>query len=243
MERPVMHIIPAVDILGGSAVRLVRGDYDAVTAFDADPVAAVRRWGSLGADPIHVVDLDAARGGDGARPAIEQCAAAGHRIQLGGGIRRVDDAQWARSVGVARVVLGSVLLVDPMEARRIVEAVDPAVIVAAVDVRGGAAMASGWLEPGVDLAAALRVVVDLGIPRALVTGIERDGTMEGPDIALLEQAKESAPTLELIASGGVGSLADIRTLATSGLVEAAIVGRALYEGAFTYPEAVAAGRS
>ena len=124
-------------------------------------------------------------------------------------------------------------------AAAVVAAVGPSRVVAAIDVRDGKATGAGWLDAGRELGPVLRDLVDAGVVRALATGISQDGTLQGPDTALLDQVAAVAPELALIASGGVGSLADITRVAQKG-VEAAIVGRALYDGRFTFEEATAA---
>lgn len=235
-----MQIIPAVDLLDGAAVRLLRGDYGAVTGYGRDPAAIARGFVSQGAGLVHVVDLEAARGGQRQVDTVEAVLDAGVPIQLGGGIRTARDARWAVDAGASRVVVGSAL-VGPSDGpgADIVEAVGAEAVVAAVDVRDGRALGSGWLDGGSALGSVLDRIVRLGIPRMLVTGIERDGTMAGPDLDLLSEVRASAPGVALIASGGVGTLDDIGSLVGLGEpVEAAIVGRALYERRFTLGEAI-----
>ncbi|MDJ0790750.1 MAG: 1-(5-phosphoribosyl)-5-[(5-phosphoribosylamino)methylideneamino] imidazole-4-carboxamide isomerase [Acidimicrobiia bacterium] len=236
-----MQIIPAVDILDGAAVRLYRGAYDRVTRYADDPAAVVSRWGSEGATVVHVVDLEGARGGPAQVDAVTAVLGAGVPIQLGGGIRSLAAARAAVDAGVNRLVLGSVLVRPGTTAAEITDGVGADRIVAAVDVAHGLARGDGWQRGGSDLSDTVTRLVALGITRALVTGIDRDGTMSGPDIGLLETVKAIAPSLDLIASGGVGSLADIEALAARpDLIDSVIVGRALYEGRFTLPEAIEA---
>jgi phosphoribosylformimino-5-aminoimidazole carboxamide ribotide isomerase len=144
-----MRIIPAVDVLGGEAVRLLRGDYGAVTAYGPDPAAIVHEFADAGADIVHIVDLEAARGGPRQTETIRAILEVGVRVQIGGGIRTAPDARRMVDEGAARVVVGSAL-VDGDEApvREIVEAVGPGAVVAAIDVRQGRAMGSGWLWSG-----------------------------------------------------------------------------------------------
>lgn len=235
-----MQVIPAVDVLGGDVVRLVQGDYRRVTAYDRDPVAVASRFVQEGAELVHVVDLEAARGGERSTKVLQALGDVGVPFQIGGGIRTADAALEALDAGARRVVLGSVLLGDMTAATEIVRAVGAGAVVAAIDVRDGRARGSGWLDDGIPLAEALERLEDVGVSRALVTGIESDGTMEGPALGLYEQVRSLAPDLALIASGGVGSLQDLRALADSACsFEGAIVGRALYEGRFRLPEAIA----
>lgn len=233
-----MHIIPAIDVLDGSVVRLLRGDYDAVTVYSDDPVASARTWSIPGVQLVHVVDLDAARGLPRDEAVLRRLGADGISFQVGGGIRTPDDARAAIDAGAERVVVGSAFTSPDARPDRIVAAVGADRVVAALDVREGRAFGSGWLDAGATLDAALRRVVDTGVHRALVTGIERDGTLAGPDVALLDAVHRLASDVELIASGGVGSIGDLEALAGLPNVEAAIVGRALYEGRFTIAQAV-----
>lgn len=236
-----MKVIPAVDVLEGRVVRLIQGDYGRVREYGGDPVSVAERFRSDGAEIVHVVDLDAARGASRSVGVIRTLGTAGIHFQIGGGIRTAAIARESVDLGAGRVVIGSVLLAGGNAARAIVESVGSHAVVAAIDVRAGRARGSGWLDDGLLLADVLGVVADLGITRALVTAIDQDGTMEGPSLDLLEQVRELAPKIALIASGGVGSLDDLRSLRDSDAgVEAVIVGRALYEGRFTLPEAIAA---
>jgi len=238
-----VELIPAIDLLGGRVVRLSRGAFDAVTEYDDDPIAVARRWAGEGARRLHVVDLDAAREGRPLQQAVIAAivAQAGIDCQVAGGMRSTEDVAMALATGADRVVLGSALIERPELGRELVERFAPEHIVAALDVRSGRAVGDGWV-PGARDAEVLslaRALADAGLRRFAVTAIARDGRMEGPDLALLERVRSAVPGVAVIASGGVGSLADIRALARAGF-EAAIVGRALYEHAFGVPEALAA---
>ena len=234
-----MDIIPAVDILDGAVVRLLRGSYEEVTLYDRDPVAVAARFISQGAPLIHVVDLDAARGRTRDLSVLEDLARAGIPFQAGGGVRTAADALRTLEAGALRIVVGSVLTSSSEDSHRIVDVAGPARVVAAIDVRAGRAVGSGWLDGGTPLPDMVARVVAHDIPRALVTGIDRDGTMEGPDLDLLNAVRELGPQLDLIASGGVGSLGDLSVLRSSEVrLEAAIVGKALYESQFTVADAV-----
>jgi len=230
-----MQVIPAVDVLDGRAVRLLRGDYGAVTRYGDDPVAVIERWGDEGADLVHVVDLDGARSGEPDTALYEGLSGIAVPFQLGGGIRTAATAVAAREAGAAGIVVGSALLGD--EAASFVDEVGAETIVAAVDVRGGRARGSGWLDEGRPFEEALSRILDLGVVSFLVTGIETDGAMTGPDVELLERAREATAGRRLIASGGVGSLDDIESLVDLG-ADAVIIGRALYEGRFSLGEAI-----
>jgi phosphoribosylformimino-5-aminoimidazole carboxamide ribotide isomerase len=236
-------LYPAIDIRGGQAVRLVQGDYERETAYDADPVDAATRWAGEGARFLHVVDLDGARVG---RPqnldAVRRVAAAVEcPIQVGGGLRDAGSIAAAFDAGAERVVIGTAALRDPTFLDEML-ARHGERVVASVDARGGQVALAGWTEAGKEGAA--EVVAELGsrgVARFLCTAIEVDGTMEGP--ALIELARIAAATeARVIASGGVGALSDLETLAreTAPNVEGVIVGRALYERRFTVAEGIAA---
>ena len=233
-----MRFIPAIDILGGRAVRLQRGDYSMVTDY-GDPAATALRWSATGVSGIHVVDLEAARGGRRQEGALAALAASGVRYQLGGGIRSAADAEAAIEGGAAAVVVGSAFTSDNGAADEICSAIGPDKVVAAVDVKDGRARGQGWTDGGSPLAVVVDRILDLGVSIALVTGIERDGMLTGPDVDLLEAVHAMAPELGLIASGGVASIDDLHTLVGVPGVVAVVSGRALYEGRFSVEEALA----
>lgn len=231
-----MQVIPAVDVLGGRAVRLLRGDYDEVTHYGDDPADMVMAWAGEGAELVHVVDLAGARDGTLDHELIARLGALDVDIQYGGGIRRPEAAAVVLDAGIDHVVAGSVLLGD--EADTFVSGVPAASIVAAIDVRSGRARGSGWRDEGIGADEALERIVGLGVTTVLATGIETDGTMGGPDLALLERFRAAAPGVRLIASGGVGALEDLAAVGSIG-ADAVIVGRALYERRFRLADAIA----
>ena len=213
-----IEVIPAVDVLGEEAVRLERGSYDDVVERAADPVALAERWAAEGASRIHLVDLDGARRG-GVRPALVRAvaAAAGLPVQASGGIRSLADAEALLEAGADRVVVGTAAWPDPSPWLGLAEA-----LVLAVDVRDGLVRSAGWTESaGLTFAEALDRARGA---RVLVTAIDRDGTLAGPDLELVRTA--AAAGLRVLAAGGVRSPADVAALAAAG-AEAAIVGRAL----------------
>lgn len=228
-----MLLIPAVDVLDGKVVRLVQGDYQRVTGYGDDPVAAARRWLQEGASLIHLVDLEGARSGEPDPALWERMAAAGVPFQVGGGIRNADTARRALEAGAARVVMGTAAVWNPDELAAVGE---PGRVVAALDVRGDRATGAGWLDQGRELGTVLENLAAVGVGRVLVTGIGRDGTLQGPDLGLVRRVRQHAPHLAVIASGGVGSVADLLQVKAAGC-EAVIVGRALYDGLFTLAEA------
>lgn len=229
----MLEIIPAVDVLDGAVVRLTHGDFEQVTVYDSDPVGRARRWIDEGAALVHVVDLDGARLGRPSPALWEAMRAAGVRFQVGGGIRTAVVAEAALAAGAERVVLGTAAVWNPSV---LGEIADRNRVVAAVDVRGGKATGAGWLDGGRPVEAVLDDLASHGVPRLLVTGIGRDGTMLGPEMDLLGTVLADS-RFEVIASGGVGSLDDLQQVADAGC-EGVIVGRALYEARFTLPEAL-----
>jgi phosphoribosylformimino-5-aminoimidazole carboxamide ribotide isomerase len=241
-----VELYPAIDLRGGRAVRLVRGDYDAETVYDDDPVAVAAGYAADGVRWLHVVDLDAARTGEPVnRPLIasisDKVAAHGVRVQAGGGVRSEDAADALADAGVARIVIGSAALEDPAMVRRIAARLAVAV---ALDGRHGTAALHGWVDDAaVSVLDALPNFEDAGIEAAILTEITRDGTLEGPDIEGLRAAL-ARTTLPIIASGGVGSIEDLATLASLEYdgrhLAGVIVGTALYEGRFRVAMAMSA---
>jgi len=214
-------VIPAVDVLGGEAVRLERGSYDDVVERADDPVALAERWVRLGAKRIHLVDLDGARRG-GVRPELVRgvASAAGVPVQASGGIRSRDDAERLLDAGADRVVVGTAAWPDPAPWLDL-----GAALVLAVDVRDGLVRSSGWTsDAGLTFEQALERAAGA---RVLVTAIDRDGTLAGPDLELVRRAASHG--LPVLAAGGVRSPDDVRALADAG-AEAAVVGRALLAG-------------
>ena len=240
-----MILYPAIDIRGGQAVRLLQGDYDRETTYDADPVDAARRWADEGASFLHVVDLDGAKAGEPRNlEAIRRIAAAVPcPIQVGGGLRDPDSIAAVLAAGAERVVIGTAALRDPQLLEAALAAHGERVVVS-VDTRGGKVSLSGWTETSdADAPAAVAQLTERGVQRFLCTAIEVDGTMEGPAIKQLNEIA-AATTAQVIASGGVGDLSHLQELAREGApnIEVAIVGRALYERKFSVADGIAALR-
>lgn len=237
-----MLLYPAIDIRGGQAVRLLQGDYERETTYDADPVDAATRWGDEGAQFLHVVDLDGAKVGEPQNlEAIRRIAAAVQcPIQVGGGLRDTESVASVLEAGAQRVVIGTAALRDPQFLDEVVAAHGERVV-ASLDTRGGKVSLSGWTETSdVDAPRAAADLSNRGVQRFLCTAIEVDGTMEGPAIRQLNQIA-AATKAQVIASGGVGELSHLEELAreTAPNIEGAIVGRALYERRFTVAEGIA----
>jgi phosphoribosylformimino-5-aminoimidazole carboxamide ribotide isomerase len=239
-------LYPAIDIRGGQAVRLLQGDYARETAYDADPVDAATRWAGEGAEFLHVVDLDGARAGEPRNlEAVRRIAAAvGCPIQVGGGLRDADSVDAVLEAGAARVVIGTAALRDPAFLEQALGSHGERVVVS-VDARDGKVSLSGWTEAtDQDVATVVAALGERGVVRFLCTEIEVDGTMEGPATAELNRIA-AATSAQIIASGGVGTLAHLKALADDAApnIEGAIVGKALYEQRFTVAEGISALRS
>ena len=236
-----MIVYPAIDLRGGRCVRLHQGDYAQETVYGDDPVAQALAFADAGATWVHVVDLDAARSGAPTnRAAITAIAAAlaerGVKVQAGGGVRSVEDATTLGGAGVARVVLGTAAVADPWLVDVIAQR-SGALVALGLDVRGREVAVKGWTEGAGDLEVVLAQFAGRPVDSLVVTQIAVDGTGDGPDLDLYRELLAGGHT-NVIASGGVGSLADIDACAALG-VAGVIVGRAIYEGNVDLHEALA----
>lgn len=235
----MMELYPSIDLLGGEVVRLQRGDFDTRIDYDADAVATAVAFADEGASWIHVVDLDAARNGMPLNRElivdITAAVAGRARVQTGGGVRTLDDVEQLAAAGLARVVMGSAAVRRPA---LVSEAASVLPVAVGLDHRDGELAVDGWMTgSGLSLLDALA-----GFPDAaafVVTNISADGTLDGPDVEGLAAVAEMSPA-PVIASGGVGSLDDLRALAALEVLAGVITGRALYEGRFRVGEALAA---
>ncbi|MEE6274080.1 bifunctional 1-(5-phosphoribosyl)-5-((5-phosphoribosylamino)methylideneamino)imidazole-4-carboxamide isomerase/phosphoribosylanthranilate isomerase PriA [Georgenia sp. MJ206] len=243
MPTPRLELLPAVDVVDGQAVRLVQGEAGSETSY-GDPAAAARAWVDQGAEWIHLVDLDAAFGrGSNAELLAGLVRSLDVAVELSGGIRDDESLARALATGARRVNLGTAALEDPEWTARVIGEHGDRIAVG-LDVRGTTLAARGWTREGGDLWEVLERLDRDGCTRYVLTDVTKDGTLRGPNIELLRAvcARTDAP---VVASGGVSSLEDIAALRTlSGIgVEGAIVGKALYAGAFTLREALdVAGR-
>ena len=238
-----MQIIPAIDLLGGSCVRLHQGDYDKVTRFSDDPVAQAMRWQEQGAERLHLVDLDGARSGEPANDSAIRAITSALTIpvQLGGGVRTAERAETLLTCGLDRVILGTVALEQPQLVMDLAER-HPGRVVVGIDARHGKVATKGWLEDSNTEATALAGRFNASAIAAIIsTDISTDGTLEGPNLQALREMAE-ASSVPVIASGGVGCMADLLALLTLEPlgVEAVIVGRALYDGRIDLGEALRA---
>jgi phosphoribosylformimino-5-aminoimidazole carboxamide ribotide isomerase len=239
-----MTLYPAIDILDGSAVRLVKGDFEAKKVYDEDPLAAARGWVQAGAEYLHVVDLDGAKSGapvnlEHLRRIVDEL---GVPVQYGGGLRSSQAVSDALEAGAARVILGTAAFTQEGLLEQALQAHGEERVLVSVDVRAGHVTTAGWTETTeLTTEAVVDSLAARGASNLVFTNVDRDGMLEGPD---LEEVRRVAQAVEgsLIYSGGIGQLADLEGLA--GLQEQSlagvIVGKALYERRFTVLEAIAA---
>jgi phosphoribosylformimino-5-aminoimidazole carboxamide ribotide isomerase len=234
LTRKEFTIYPAIDVLEGRVVRLSEGRREAVTVEGGDPVAAAERFAAEGAAWLHLVDLDGAFSGDPDLGLVSRIASVGPPVQVGGGYRSLDSIQDALEAGAARVLVGTAALEEEFLAAAAARFDDR--IAVAIDARHGSVTVNGWttsseLTPG-ELA---RRCAAAGIRRVLVTSAQRDGTLSGPDIPLLESVLEAG--LPVIAAGGIATLADLLVLRELGC-EGAVTGSAIWLDRFTLVEAL-----
>lgn len=239
-HTPGLTLLPAVDVAGGKAVRLTQGEAGSETNY-GDPIDAATDWARQGAQWIHLVDLDAAFGRGNNQSVIKKVIKQVRgtvNVELSGGIRDDATLEAALATGAKRINLGTAALENPEWAARIIAEYGEAIAVG-LDVRGTTLAARGWTQEGGDLWQVLERLDDAGCARYVVTDVTKDGTLQGPNLELLREVAQRTDK-PVIASGGVSSLDDIvelRALVRYG-VEGAIVGKALYAGAFTLAEAL-----
>ncbi|WP_062518419.1 bifunctional 1-(5-phosphoribosyl)-5-((5-phosphoribosylamino)methylideneamino)imidazole-4-carboxamide isomerase/phosphoribosylanthranilate isomerase PriA [Demequina gelatinilytica] len=242
-ETPRLELLPAVDVADGQAVRLTQGEAGSETSY-GDPLSAALDWVDGGAEWIHLVDLDAAFGrGSNAELLASVVKAVDVKVEMSGGIRDDESLERALATGCARVNLGTAALEDPEWTARAIDRHGDRIAVG-LDVRGTTLAGRGWTREGGDLWEVLARLDEAGCARYVVTDVKKDGMLSGPNLELLQQVCE-ATDAPVVASGGISSLEDIaalRTLTSAG-IEGAIVGKALYNGNFTLPQALdVAGR-
>jgi phosphoribosylformimino-5-aminoimidazole carboxamide ribotide isomerase len=235
-----MILYPAIDVMEGKAVRLVKGDFEAKKVYDEDPLAAASRWVGEGAEHLHVVDLDGARAGVPVNlEHVRRIAGElGVPVQLGGGLRTLEAIAQALEAGAERVILGTAAFTDP-------ELLDEALrewpgrVMVSVDTRGGRVTTAGWTQT-TDLTAKAVIagLQERGVERVVYTNVDRDGMLEGPDVQEIKGIAKSVQGA-LVYSGGIGALEDLEDLQALGQasLRGVIVGKALYEGRFTVAEA------
>jgi phosphoribosylformimino-5-aminoimidazole carboxamide ribotide isomerase len=233
-----MIVLPAIDLIDGVCVRLTRGDYATSARVADDPVETAKSFEALGAEWLHMVDLDGAKAGAPVNAKVIErvCAATDLKVEAGGGVRTLEAAERYLGAGVSRVILGSVAINDPAIVREAVAKYGAAIAVG-IDAKDGRARAGGWLEDSdahyLDLAAAMDAA---GVSTIIYTDISKDGTLAGPNLEELALVNERVGA-DVIASGGVRDLDDIRALIRLG-VAGAICGKSLYEGTLDLAAAI-----
>lgn len=233
-----MNIIPAIDLIGGQAVRLVKGDYDKVTVYSDDPAAVAESFERAGAKYLHVVDLDGAKDGTTAnfetiKKIIERTDLS---VEVGGGIRTLERVRQYIDVGVDRVIIGTAAVTDPDFLREAVKLYGEKIVVG-VDIKDGFVAIKGWLEISeLSCKEFCKKLEDLGVKTIICTDISKDGMMSGTNRELYRELYDEFE-LNIIASGGVSSMEDIAVLSNMGLF-GAIVGKAIYTGAIELSEAI-----
>ena len=233
-----MNIFPAIDLVQGKAVRLYKGDYAQMTVYDDDPLNTARRFEAAGARYIHMVDLEGARDGgtpnfDTVRRVVENT---GLFVEIGGGIRDMDVVEKYLTAGVKRVILGTAAIADEAFAREAIHRFGPAIALGA-DVRNGEVAIRGWLElSGMTLDAFCEKYQAIGAQTLICTDISRDGAMVGTNRALYADLQKKYH-MDIVASGGVSSMEDVKALSALGLY-GAIIGKAYYTGAIDLAQAI-----
>ena len=236
-----MEIIPAIDLLNGKCVRLNQGNYDEVTKFNIDPVKQAQSWERQGAKRLHLVDLDGAKTGEPINDLTikEIKKSISIPIQLGGGIRNIDRAKELFDIGIDRIILGTIAIENP-ELVKVLSNEYPKRIAVGIDAKGGMVATQGWVKQSkitsLELAKELN---DLELAAVISTDISTDGTLKGPNVQALREIADISIN-PVIASGGIGSIADLISLAgfENEGIEAIIIGRALYDGSIDLKEAL-----
>jgi phosphoribosylformimino-5-aminoimidazole carboxamide ribotide isomerase len=239
-----MLVIPAIDLIDGKVVRLFKGDYGSRTTYSAEPIDQARLFESAGFTRLHIVDLEGAKAGRGRnretiRSLIENCEIP---VQIGGGIRTREDVGELIGFGARYLILGTIVLKDPAEAEKWIRDFGPEYFVISLDLRQGKLQTDGWLEESqCDLKKVIGNLVNWGITQVISTDVERDGTLEQPNYQTYSSLLEFLPDeMKLIAAGGISAPSHISELKKIGL-SGAIIGRALYEGRFSWKEMLGAG--
>jgi len=235
-----LQLIPAIDLLNGKIVRLSRGDPKTAKVYDqfGGPVETARKWKEEGATKLHIIDLDAAFGtGDNLSVIAEIAESVELPIQVGGGIRTIETAQKLLTMRINQVILGALAFSNPKAITQIQQEFGTETVIVALDNKDGKIMVEGWKTPTTSgIKEALKKFTALGVKMFLITSITKNGTLSGPDIGTLSEARRF-PNVEIIAAGGIGSLNDLTALKQIG-IKGAVIGKALYEGRFTLKEAL-----
>ncbi|KRK40642.1 1-(5-phosphoribosyl)-5-[(5-phosphoribosylamino)methylideneamino]imidazole-4-carboxamide isomerase [Loigolactobacillus bifermentans] len=236
-----MNIFPAIDLLNGQSVRLYQGDYQQVSTVNPDPVAQAKAVAAAGLRRLHVVDLDGAKAGKPQNKAVvaKLRQSTDLFLEIGGGIRTLTEIEAYLELGVDRVILGSVALKDPQLVATAVEKFGSAKIVVGIDGQNGQVATEGWLDQSqVNMSDLMAAMLKVGVTQFIVTDIARDGTLTGPNVALLQDLQETFPAATVVASGGMHDAGDLAALQQAGLTDV-IVGKALQKGTLTLAELAA----
>ena len=237
-----MRIFPAIDIKDGNCVRLLRGDFSQQTIYGYDPAELAKKWEALGGEYIHVVDLDGALKGHGVNAAAIKriCEAVSVPVQTGGGIRTMDDIEKKLECGIARVIIGTKAVSDSAFVKEAVRNYGDKIVIG-IDAKDGMVAIEGWEKTSEYKAVEFaQKMADIGVKTIIYTDIATDGTLMGPNVCAMEEMVR-ASGIDIIASGGVGSLEHIKMLVPTG-VEGVITGRALYTGNISLGDAIKAGK-
>lgn len=239
-----MLTIPAIDLIDGKVVRLFKGDYANQTTYSAEPVDQALQFQAAGFQRIHIIDLEGAKMGLGKnretiREVIQACRLP---VQIGGGIRNLDDVSELIDCGSDYLILGTTVLKEPVEVSKWIDTYGPEHFIVSLDLRNGKLQAEGWLEESQrDLQAVVKQVEQWGVKQVICTDVERDGTLEQPNYQTYSRLLELLPDgTDLIAAGGISAPGHVTQLRKVGL-SGAIVGRALYEGEYSWEEMLSAG--
>ncbi|MBO5364101.1 MAG: 1-(5-phosphoribosyl)-5-[(5-phosphoribosylamino)methylideneamino]imidazole-4-carboxamide isomerase [Clostridia bacterium] len=238
-----MRLYPAIDIIGGQCVRLSQGDYQKKTTFSEDPLAVAKKWESLGGEFLHLVDLDGAKTGD--MPNFDLIVSIAKElkipVEIGGGIRNMDAVSQYLENGVQRVILGTAAIRNPEFVKEAVSKYNERIVIG-IDAKDGMVAVSGWEEVSAVSALELaKQMEEIGVKTIIYTDIATDGMLKGPNVLAMKEMAEHV-SMDVVASGGVSSLADLELLFKTG-VEGAIVGKALYTGHMELSDAVVLCRS
>jgi phosphoribosylformimino-5-aminoimidazole carboxamide ribotide isomerase len=236
-----LKVIPAIDLMNGKTVRLSRGDPKTAKIYNqfGGPIETANKWKREGAEKLHIIDLDAAFGfGNNISVIAEIAESLSFPIQVGGGIRTVENVEKLLRTGVTQVILGALAFKEPEVVNRIEEKFGKNTVIVALDNKEGKIMIEGWkTSTGVSVREAMEKFIALNVRTFLLTSIAQDGTLSGPEVKTLKESCEDSGSY-VIAAGGISSLADLTILKSIG-VAAVVVGKALYEGKFTLNEAIA----
>ena len=235
-----MRLYPAIDLKDGKCVRLFKGRFDDVTVYGDSPAEMAKKWELLGAEYIHVVDLDGALAGESvSAQAIKSiCESVNVDVQTGGGVRCLEDIEKRLSLGVKRVILGTVAVSDPDFVKKAIERFGAESIVVGIDAKDGFVATHGWEKvSALGAVSFAKQMQDMGVKTIVYTDISTDGTLGGSNVEAMREMAAAVPNIDVIASGGIGSLDDILALSGSG-VEGVIVGKALYTERVDLTEAI-----